>query len=190
MTARLTSLALVAGLALAPFASLAEDAPYAGQQARDIASLSAADIEALTEGQGWGLALPAELNGYPGPLHVLELAAELQLTAAQRAQVQAIFDAMRAEAQAKGAAYIEAEAHLSRMFRAGHASPERLQQMLDEAGEALAALRQVHLAAHLQVTPLLSDGQRDTYAALRGYGADADHSGGHSGSGSGEHSGH
>lgn len=187
MTARRTSLALAALLALAP-AAFAEDAPYAGQDARDIASLSASDIEALTEGQGWGLALPAELNGYPGPLHVLELATELELTEAQRTEVQAIFDAMRAEAQAKGAAYIEAEAHLSRMFRAGYASPERLQMMLDEAGEALAALRQVHLSAHLQVTPLLSEGQRETYAALRGYGGADGQGAGHSGSGA--HSGH
>jgi hypothetical protein len=61
--------------------------PYAGQQHRPIKALSAADVEALENGQGWGLAKPAELNGYPGPLHVLELADELQLTEEQVTQV-------------------------------------------------------------------------------------------------------
>ena len=34
------------------------------------------------------LALAAELNGYPGPLHVLELADRLGLSAEQRGKVQ------------------------------------------------------------------------------------------------------
>lgn len=46
--------------------------PYAGQQQRSITSLSADDQLALRAGQGWGLAKPAELNGVPGPLHLLE----------------------------------------------------------------------------------------------------------------------
>ena len=35
-----------------------------------------------------GLALAGELNGYPGPKHVLELAAELDLSEDQRRAVQ------------------------------------------------------------------------------------------------------
>ena len=41
----------------------------------DIKSLSQDDQSALLAGRGMGLARPAELNGYPGPAHVLELAA-------------------------------------------------------------------------------------------------------------------
>ena len=35
---------------------------------------------ALERGEGFGMALAADRNGYPGPRHVLELKAELKLT--------------------------------------------------------------------------------------------------------------
>ncbi len=180
---------LVAAVALLgpPFAgmALAEDAPYTGQQAREIASLSEADIAALLAGQGWGLAKPAELNGYPGPLHVLELATELALTPEQTDDINALYEEMRAAAQAAGRVYIAAEAHLSMMFRMGHASPDRLEGLLEDSAEALARLRAVHLAAHLEVTPMLTETQIDTYQRLRGYAEDGAHSGhdGHTGHG-------
>ena len=69
--------------------------PYAGSQARDIKALSPAQIAQLRAGEGMGLALAAELNGYPGPRHVLDLGAELGLTDAQRARFQQLFDAMK-----------------------------------------------------------------------------------------------
>ena len=47
--------------------------PYAGMQARAIKALSAEQIADLKAGRGLSLALAAELNGYPGPRHVLEL---------------------------------------------------------------------------------------------------------------------
>lgn len=165
-----------------PGAAPGQEQPYAGQQARGIASLSEADVAALLAGEGWGLALPAELNGYPGPAHVLEMAGALGLTEPQRADVQAIFDAMNAEARAIGADYVEAEAHLSRMFAAGHASPGMLEMQLEASADALARLRAVHLGAHLETTPILTGDQREIYAQLRGYDGEA---GGHSG-----HSGH
>jgi Spy/CpxP family protein refolding chaperone len=176
--------ALLAGPVLA-----ATDTPYAGQQAQEIASLSEADVAALLAGEGWGLALPAELNGYPGPAHVLELAKELALTPEQVTQVEAIFAAMQAEAQALGADYVAAEKHLSQMFAMGHASPEMLDRLLQDSSAVLARLRAVHLKAHLQMTPLLTETQRAAYAELRGYGAEGDHGGhgahgGHAGHGS------
>ena len=62
----------------------AHAAPYAGQQERRIKSLSASDIEQLQRGGGWGLAKAAELNGMPGPIHLLELRAELAVMTARR----------------------------------------------------------------------------------------------------------
>jgi len=47
--------------------------PYAGEERRQIASLSKNDLAELRSGHGWGLALPAELNGVPGPTHLLEM---------------------------------------------------------------------------------------------------------------------
>lgn len=176
---------MIGAFALAVTPAVAQDQPYAGQDNRAIASLSAGDIAALEAGEGWGLAKPAELNGYPGPAHVLELADELDLSAEQRDAVQAIFDAMQLRARTAGTAYIEAEAHLSRMFAMGHANTAMLTAQLNDSAAALASLRNVHLSAHLEVTPLLTEAQRARYAELRGYGAGADHSdhSGHSGHG-------
>jgi hypothetical protein len=47
--------------------------PYAGQQNRTIKALSDEDIVGLLKGDGMGFAKAAELNGYPGPKHVLDL---------------------------------------------------------------------------------------------------------------------
>ena len=153
--------------------------PYAGQDARAISSLSPADIAQLERGAGWGLAKPAELNGYPGPLHVLELADDLALSDEQRQRVQAAFDAMNAKARELGAALIEAERSLDEAFRANGIDDATLAARLREAERARAALRRVHLTAHLEVTPLLSDEQKTKYASLRGYGSGGHHHGGH-----------
>ena len=64
------------------------------------------------------LALPAELNGYPGPRHVLELAEQLGLTDQQRADVQRLFDDMTAEVVPLGQKLIAQEAELDRLFAA------------------------------------------------------------------------
>jgi hypothetical protein len=65
-------------------------APYAGLQMRPIKALSEQQVADLSSGRGMGLALAAELNGYPGPSHVLELADKLDLTTEQRARPGAI----------------------------------------------------------------------------------------------------
>ena len=77
-------------------------APYSGFQTREIKALSEPQLAELRSGKGMSLALPAELNGYPGPSHTLELAAPLQLTPAQREQTQQIFTSMQKEAQVLG----------------------------------------------------------------------------------------
>src|ERR1700716_2245653 len=71
--------------------------PYAGYEQRPIKALSDQQVADLRAGRGMGLALAAELNGYPGPVHVLELAAPLELPPERRARTQALFEAMKAE---------------------------------------------------------------------------------------------
>jgi hypothetical protein len=100
MKPRTLSLALAVLILSVPV--LAADAPYAGQQGRTIKALSEDDIAALRKGEGMGMAKAAELNGYPGPAHVLQLAAQLGLTEAQQRDVQAIFDRMSAAAKRLG----------------------------------------------------------------------------------------
>ena len=61
--------------------------PYAGMQTRTIKSLSNEQIADLKAGRGMGLALAAELNGYPGPIHLLELSEKLELSADQKTRI-------------------------------------------------------------------------------------------------------
>ena len=170
--------ALLATLAAGPVAGQhgGHEAPYGGMEDREIAALSPSDIDALRAGEGWGLALPAELNGHPGPVHLLENADALGLDEGQRAAIRASWEAMNADARALGAALIEAEAALDAAFEAGGLDASRLDALVAEAADARGRLRARHLAAHLEVTPLLTRHQIATYDRLRGYG---DGHGGH-----------
>lgn len=149
--------------------------PYAGEEQREIASLSEGDVTALLAGEGWGFAKPAELNGYPGPAHVLESADTLDLDADQRAAIAAIYDEMRAEAQALGRKYVETEAALDNAFASGSIDDAALADILREAAGVRASLREVHLAAHLRTRPLLRPHQRMVYQRLRGYAGNDNH---------------
>lgn len=158
-------------------AAWANTHPYAGQDARRIASLSAQDIEDLTEGRGWGFAKSAELNGYPGPAHVLELADEIALSEDQKREIEAIFAEMNANARELGAAFIAAEAEIDAAFEEGSITPERLNELTQAAGQAWSELRAVHLAAHLRAAPILTRHQTMLYNRARGYDAGGDHDG-------------
>jgi hypothetical protein len=168
-------LAMLAGCAQHGGATAWAAAPYAGRQQQEISSLSPQQIGDLRAGRGMGLALPAELNGYPGPLHVLELAAALELSAEQRARTEALHARMQAAAREAGARWIEAERELDALFRSRQATPQSLRAALDRVGALQARVRDVHLQAHLEQTALLTPAQIDRYVQLRGYG------GGHGG---------
>ena len=73
----------------------AETLPYAGMQNRSLKALSEQQIEDLRAGRGMGLAMAAELNSYPGPAHVLELASALNLSEDQRDRTRALYGEMR-----------------------------------------------------------------------------------------------
>ena len=115
----------MAGLILLAGSAVAQT-PYAGMQTRPIKALSEQQVADLGAGRGMGLALAAELNGYPGPSHVLELADKLDLTADQRASVQRLFDSMKMEAVPLGSKLIEQEAELDRQFADRIVTPESL----------------------------------------------------------------
>jgi hypothetical protein len=143
--------------------------PYTGLQQRDIKALSAEQIADLRQGRGMGLALAAELNGYPGPVHVLELKDQLRLTVDQHQQFQQLFESMKAEAIAAGEALITSERALDRAFADGGMTPGALASLTARIGEAQGLLRAVHLKYHLTSADLLSEHQRRRYADLRGY---------------------
>ena len=149
----------------------AADMPYAGQQSRPIKALSDDDIAALQNGEGMGMAKAAELNGYPGPKHVLDLARQLQLTDGQRRGVQAIFDRMSAAAKPLGAKLIAQEQALDQLFAKGDITPDPLAAATAAIAELEGRLRAVHLSAHLETRALLNPDQIARYEQLRGYGA-------------------
>jgi hypothetical protein len=146
--------------------------PYAGQQLRPIKSLSENDIAELRRGAGWGLAKAAELNGLPGPVHLLELQEQLRLSDAQRQTINALYRSMRAAAISAGARLIELERKLDEHFKNRTLDSSTLREQLEEIARALAALRFVHLSAHLETSEQLSDAQIARYNSLRGYGSD------------------
>lgn len=162
-------------LLLACFASAAAQAepqpatPYAGYAQRPIKALSEQQIADLRAGRGMGLALAAEMNGYPGPMHVLELGARLELTPAQRARTQDLFDAMKAEAVPLGERLIVLEAELDRLFASKAVDERSLAAAVAAIGEAQAALRTAHLRYHLRTLEVLTPSQAQRYAQLRGY---------------------
>lgn len=163
-TLALAVVSLIATSALAQHAQ-----PYGGLQLRAVKALSSEQVADLRAGRGMGLALAAELNGYPGPLHVIELAAPLALTNAQRERAQALFAAMKAETVPLGEALIAAETDLDRQFAARTVTPVSLSAATDAIGAAQGRLRAAHLKYHLAMLEALTPEQVRRYAELRGY---------------------
>jgi hypothetical protein len=160
---------LAASAALSIASAIGQTSPYVGEEARPIKALSAAETADLLAGNGMGLARAAELNGYPGPAHVLDLAAELRLTAEQQEGIAAVRDRMRRAAVALGEAIVAAERALDAAFAGRTVDPAGLEAQVAEIAELTGVLRAVHLAAHLETTALMTAPQIARYDALRGY---------------------
>ncbi len=143
--------------------------PYADLKGRDIKALSQQQINDLKAGKGMSLALAAELNGYPGPAHVLELADQLKLNEQQKKRMQEMFKAMTKETRTLGIMVIEEEKKLNKLFKNKLANEQNLKEATLKIGEAQAKLREAHLRYHLLTTVILSKEQIDNYNRLRGY---------------------
>jgi Spy/CpxP family protein refolding chaperone len=168
----------VLALVLAPQPSSSQtQSPYIGFETRPIKSLSDQQVGDLRAGRGMGLALAAELNGYPGPAHVMELAGSLELTEGQRTRVEALLAAMKAEAVPLGEKLIMQEAELERRFAGRTITEPSLTSTVHAIGQTQATLRAAHLKYHLSISEILTPDQIKRYAELRGYsnGAHAGH---------------
>ena len=180
-TATLALLLTAAVLALSPAAEAqhhhgavrtpSSASPYAGFEKRPIKGLSDEQVADLKAGRGAGLALPAELNGYPGPLHVLELGDRLALTDEQRAHMRHMIESMRAETIAIGEALLTEERLLDRLFSGKSATEASIQGATSRIGELQGRLRAAHLKYHLTTVDILSPAQIARYGELRGYGS-------------------
>jgi Spy/CpxP family protein refolding chaperone len=163
------SVALVMLLSSGAQAQMHKHQPYAGMETRSIKALSDQQISDLRDGRGMSLALAAELNGYPGPSHVLEHAEALKLTAAQQEKIQALFNSMQAEARAIGSTLIAQEGELDSLFARHEIDSKKLANSTRAISETQALLRATHLKYHLTTAKLLTPEQNKRYAELRGY---------------------
>lgn len=145
--------------------------PYAGMETRPVKALSEQQIADLKAGRGMGLALAAELNGYPGPVHVLELADVLALSGEQRAATKRLIDQMKAETIPIGERIIADETALDRLFSERRVTTASLDAATARIGAAEGELRAAHLRYHLAMAKLLSPSQVARYRELRGYAA-------------------
>ena len=148
--------------------------PYAGQQTRDIKALSTTQTQDLLAGKGMEQARAAELNAYPGPMHTLELAQQLELTEAQTTASEKLMLKHKAEARQLGSQLVEAERELDKAFATRQIDDAQLAAHTQRIGQLQAALRNSHLQTHLQQTRLLTPHQIKRYAQLRGYTNSAD----------------
>lgn len=149
-----------------------EHSSYASMTDRTIKALSEQQIADIQAGKGMALALPAELNGYPGPAHTLELAERLALTAEQKSQTEQLYSEMQTEAKALGRRFIASEEKLDRLFREKRATASAVAHGVEEAALAQGRLRNAHLQYHLKMIEVLTPSQVAAYNRLRGYARD------------------
>lgn len=138
-------------------------------RSRAIKALSEQQIDGLRNGRGMAMAMPAELNGHPGPLHVLELASQLQLSDEQVARTKQLYADMQAQARAAGEDVIAAERELDTLFLEKRATPENVSSAVSRTALAQGTLRETHLRYHLVMMEVLTADQVAAYSKLRGY---------------------
>jgi hypothetical protein len=160
-----------------PFSTLAQHShggqtPYAGMQNRAIKSLSDNDINELQRGGGWGLALAAELNGMPGPSHLLELKDKIPLASDQVDKTQVLLNEMRKAAIPTGERLIAAEKALESAFASEKVDEPSLRRLIAESESARSELRFIHLSQHYKTVQFLKPEQIKRYNILRGYADD------------------
>ena len=162
---------LAPGFAWAQHGGHGHDPAYKEQHVAGARGLSARELDDLRAGRGMGLARAAELNGYPGPRHVLDAAADgaLTLTAEQRRAVETVFAAMEREARRLGDRVVADEQALEAAFRTGAMTEAELAERVRRLAAVQGELREVHLRAHLATRAVLTDVQVARYNQIRGY---------------------
>ena len=163
-------LTLVAAMAaLAPGLAPAQHSAYTGQQDRQIKALSDDEIKQYRSGAGMGYARAAELNAFPGPMHVLELADQLALSPEQRTATKGLMDAHKAEAGAIVVRLVEADRTLDRLFAGGKLDQPGLASQVRTVAALYGEYRLSHLETHRRMHAILTAEQVRRYDELRGY---------------------
>ena len=143
--------------------------PYVEQLDSPVRGLSSSEVDNLLNGKGAGYARTAELNGYPGLRHVLDLSSQLNLSSKQETEIQAAFEQMQSQAKTIGKTIVSKEQELSEAFASGEITNTELEKQTEELARLYGELRKTHLQAHLQINPILSAEQIKKYNQIRGY---------------------
>lgn len=162
MSARLLTF-LISGLLLTACGSRPEKP--AGLESR---TLARQEVTSLLKGHAMGMAAVAEMNGYPGPRHVLELKEELQLTPDQRFATSRLLGLVQGQARALGQRIVEAEQQLDVGMADGRLSREQVRQFIQNIASLRSQLRYTHIDAHLEQKKILNPEQIARYYELRG----------------------
>jgi len=125
------------------------------------------DKEDLEKGAGAGMAKYADLNGYPGPKHILELQDTLKLSDKQKREIEALFNEMKSNAVAKGMLIVEKERKLEALFRNEKATATEVHSLSAEIGKLRGELRAVHMSAHIKAKEILTKEQSALYSLTR-----------------------
>ncbi len=143
--------------------------PYAHSQSSDVPSLSPDEVRELQLGEGMGLARAAELNHFPGPKHLLDLASDLGLSNEQVLRIQEVHRTMKDHAVSKGEEILQQELHLSHLFASGNPTAAEITHATERLGILRGQLQAIHLLAHLESARELTGEQIVGYDRLRGY---------------------
>jgi Spy/CpxP family protein refolding chaperone len=146
-----------------------QTASYAGEEQLPIKAMPDDMIDGYQNGRGMGLAKAAELNHYPGPMHILQLKDKLRLLPDQVTSIQVVFDRMHNQAVHLGKSLIEQEQMLDDTFKATTADSVTVQQLTAHIGELQAKIRFAHLNAHITAQKILTKEQIALYDKERGY---------------------
>ncbi len=126
-----------------------------------------ADRAGLLNGEEMGQAAAADLNGYPAPKRVLDLATDMKLSPDQKKSIQAISNETKSRAIELGKRIIAVEEELNDAFQSGLVSSKTVQESADQIGKMRSRLRALHLTAHLRVREILTPEQLDLYKKLQ-----------------------
>ena len=156
---------LVALFSFANVASANPPSPYAGEERREIKSLSPQEIGDYLAGKGMGLAKAAELNGYPGPAHVL---LPRRSSSAERKPARRIYSSACRKTPLVGPPLIDGGNGQAVCLRT--VTPETLNASLS-ASARFKRSSAISGGAPTQ-TQILTPAQTAKYVELRGYGGD------------------
>ena len=125
------------------------------------------DRDALLNADGMNQASFAEMNGYPGPKYVLDLADKLNLTAEQRKSVQESYTEMITRAKELGKQIVGIEKELNDAFAQGFVNQKSVGNDAEEIGRLRGRLRAIYLVAFMKTKAALNESQIALYRKLR-----------------------